>query len=186
LLKHRPALGNIEVNYLRLTFAPHLAQMIGLSHPAQALEEAPVSLELVGSRVITTNAVTEDLPHLGQTIHHHLDTTHTPGQVYEAPHPLNCDLGITDMHVYIPDTIERMSVGKSTAPLLDTIPISHTPNARVRYNVINPQKRKLLREELHEMAVQVLDFEGKRIQFAPSINGLRIEARLKKVVPGTL
>ena len=97
-----------------------------------------------------------------------------------APYRVNCDLGITDMHIYLPMTIEKMSVGKSTASLLATVPISKKPNARVHYQVINPQKRKLLQEELDEVQVLTLDYAGKRIKFASSINGLTLDNRLQK------
>ena len=185
LRAHRPAdpANQLKINYVEMHFSPHLARMIGLlpannkdlhSLPRIRVSNMKGLVErndttahpLVGLGPAVTDTVKESITNILR-----LDT---------APHRVNCDLGITDMHIYLPMTIEKMSVGKSTASLLATVPISKKPNARVHYQVINPQKRKLLQEELDEVQVLTLDYAGKRIKFASSINALTLDNRLQK------
>lgn len=187
LKSHRPGdpANQLRINYVEMHFSPHLARMIGLL-PATSKdlhEVGRIRVSNMKGLVETNDTSAYPLVGLGPRITHQPVREAIEGnvlRVHTAPHRVNCDLGITDMYIYLPLTIEKMSVGKSTASLLATVPISRRPNARIHYKVINPQKRKLLQEVLDEVQVQTLDYSGKRIKFAGSINGLTLDNRLQK------
>jgi hypothetical protein len=186
LKAHRPEGANqLRINYVEMHFSPHLAKMIGLL-PGTNNELHSLPLIRVANMkglVQTNDTSAHPLVGLGPAVTETVKENISNANILRmdtAPYRVNCDLGITDMHIYLPRTIEKMSVGKSTASLLATVPISKKPNARVHYQVINPQKRKLLQEELDEVQVLTLDYAGKKIKFASSINGVTLDNRLQK------
>lgn len=184
----RVTAGQLTLNYVEMSFSPHLAQLIGLLSPDISPSDLKASnIQVMSQRIITTNEVTADLTGLGSgngrdpvslTI-----TADDIGNSILAPYSENCDLGITEMYVYLPQVIEKMSVGKTTSPLLATVPIvtSASGETRTHHTVINPRQRRLLHETVSEVDVEVKDVQGRRIKFASSINAVTIQISLQTV-----
>lgn len=180
------------LNYVTIHFSPELAVMTGLLPPLSAeVVEVPYVRLLGHSSVSNDNDLDGPFPGLGAGV----DTFTTKpipaddetDHIYTCPHTENYDLGITEMYVYLPHVVDRMSVGQTSAPLLDSVPIDNNPSSpssyssnRVHHTVINPRKRRLLTETLDETEVEVKDARGKRIKFPTSINGVTFQCSLQK------
>lgn len=177
---HRPKGKELKINYLELTFSNHISQMIGLVEPVGD-KESLGCVKLMSLRPVAANrnVVDAELPNIpGGTVIE--ETADEMKSSFTPPHILNCDLGITDMYIHFPGTIESMTVGNTTAPLACSLDISSTPNARVKREILNPIPHKLTTESIEDIRVQIHDRSGQRIKFSDSLNGVIIEALFKR------
>jgi len=193
-IKNNPAKKNydpnkqLKLNYVELQFSPHLGRLLGISHRKNKdLEELPI-IKVCNQRGFAVAGNTDQNPLIGlgpgvtTTVKERIGRNLS--RIFECENQLYCDMGITDMYLYLPNTLQKMAVGKQTVSLLGIVPISNTPNIRVNHVVINPQKRKMKHDNLHDLQVLTQDSSGDSIKFADSINGNSLSVRLEKV--GTL
>ena len=167
-----------ENRYVGIHLNPHLARLLGFREP-QSEESKPYLIEMVSN-------VEKLLPLPFSNDPYVLDLD-KPIDIeiiqmkHRANYMLNLHDGVTLMYIYMPNLLEKISVGESHLPLLATCPIEGKTGERVIREVINPDKRRLTQDILSECEIQLLDYQGRRIKFYTGINPVNINLRIEAV-----
>lgn len=164
--------------YVGIYLNPHVSRLLGFREPASK-EEKPYQIQLVSNAESLLPVPFSNDPKLLDL--NRLIDSEMVQVSHRAKYMLNLQDGVHLMYIYMPNLLEKISVGESHLPLLATCPIEGKPGERVVREVINPDKRRLTQELLSECEVQLLDYQGRRIKFYTGVNPVNINLKLEAV-----